>query len=62
MITLPTSKEKLPKVCRECKTPVTKENGIVRSGYLIRLCLKCRKKKTDAYNEKRKKALKDSWF
>jgi len=62
MITLPPRTQKLPKVCRECKTPVDKKTGVVRQGYLIRLCKPCARIKSNKYNEKRKKAKAGSWF
>lgn len=62
MISLPIRKQKLPKVCRVCNIAVDKSNGVVRSGYLIRLCLDCRLKKSQEYNEKRRKNKGDKWF
>ena len=51
--------------CKKCEKEITKENRKIVNGglYKSKLCRPCYNAKIAVYNEKRKKALKESsWF
>ena len=64
MIDLPSKRPLLDKICRFCKIPVTRANGIVRQGYLVRLCRDCQRKQSRKYAAQKKKAQQQykDWF
>ena len=55
--------KKVPTHCDDCNVLLTKDNMSKRLGVIKKHCRKCLSKKVAKYNEKRKKALKDTkWF
>lgn len=50
------------KKCKDCKKTITGKTAVLQGGYVSTLCKPCKREETKKYYQKRKKALKGTWF
>jgi len=50
------------KICKRCKKEIQKKNRIMNNGYVVNICIPCRKISAKEYAAKKKEAMKGTYW